>query len=224
MSLKVLVVAAHPDDEVIGMGGTIARHVRDGDEVTTLFLADGVSSREQGAGSVMLGERNHAAVQASRVLGTQPPMLLGLPDNRLDALALLDIVKPLEKVIESNRPEIIYTHHAGDLNIDHQLTHRAVVTACRPQSTANLTLLAFEVLSSTEWQTPSPATAFIPNWFVDISATMTQKLAALDCYQVEMRPPPHSRSLDNVVNLSRLRGNQVYREHAEAFMLIRHIR
>ena len=131
MSKSVLVVAAHTDDEALGCGGTIAKHVAQGDAVYAVFLADGVTSRSN-ASEQELDERNSAAKQAHKTLGIKQSFMLGFPDNRMDVLPLLDIVQELERVVLELRPEVVYTHHLGDLNVDHRVTHNATLTACRP--------------------------------------------------------------------------------------------
>ena len=149
---------------------------------------------------------------------------LGLPDNRLDSLPLLHVVQPLEAIIREMSPEIIYTHHYGDLNVDHRVAHQAVMTACRPLPGAGVKeIYAFEVLSSTEWATPG-CHPFLPNHFVDISEHLATKLQALAVYREEMRDPPHSRSIDNLNYLARLRGHTVGVVAAEAFMTLRTLR
>lgn len=223
MTKIVLVVAAHPDDEVLGCGGTIARHLTEGDSVHIVFMADGVSSRGISPNSPEHQERNHAAYQASQRLGiTTPLTFLGFPDNRMDTIALLDITQALEKVIKTIQPEIIYTHHFGDLNIDHQITHKAVMTACRPQGDYSVkTILCFEIPSSTEWQTPNSGQAFEPNWFVNISDTLEVKMKALQAYHEEMREWPHPRSYENIEMSAKIRGAVVGKKAAEGFMLMR---
>ncbi len=224
MTNSILVVAAHPDDEILGAGGTMAKHVAAGDQVHTVFMADGVTSREPDNTTNDCRKRNKAAFQAAAIIGTEEPFFLAMPDNRMDSIDLLEIVKPLESVIQGIKPTTIYTHHYGDLNIDHQITHKAVMTACRPQYSEQVrTILCFEVLSSTEWQTPNSGNAFEPNWFVDISNTFNLKLEALKPYVEEMREPPHSRSTVNINNQAGLRGSQIFTDFAEAFVLARHI-
>lgn len=232
---QILIVAAHPDDEVLGCGATIARHAQEGDRVHILILADGVGARadaEEGAtgnddGSAMpalLDARAAAACVAAGVLGAQPPRLLGLPDNRLDALPLLDIVRRIEAVMAELCPQIVYTHHARDLNVDHRIAHQAVMTACRPLPGAVCRrILCFEVPSSTEWQTPRAEDAFVPNWYVDVRTTLERKFEALHAYADELRPWPHPRSLQAVEHLARWRGASVGVDAAEAFMLARTI-
>lgn len=223
MSKTVLVVAAHADDEALGCGGTLAKHVAAGDKVHVVFVADGVTSRG-GAGQEDLGRRQRATENARNVLGVSTMAFLDLPDNRLDSLPLLDIVQPLEALIGKLAPEIIYTHHYGDLNVDHRLVHQAVMTACRPLPDSTVReILAFEVMSSTEWSSTGLA-SFLPNLFVDISAHVETKMRALEAYALEMRAPPHSRSMEHIRNLAKHRGYCVGVDAAEAFMVMRFLR
>jgi LmbE family N-acetylglucosaminyl deacetylase len=218
MSETVLAVVAHPDDEVLGAGGTLARHAAKGDAVHILFLADGVSAR--GDDKAAVERRVKAARLASSALGVHEPQFLGLPDNRLDRLELLDIVQPIENAIRKIAPQTIYTHHAGDLNIDHVLCHRAVLTACRPlPGSTVLRIYAMEVPSSTEWS----GNAFMPTHFVDISDTLQAKRRALEAYGEEMRPFPHARSYEAVDALATWRGASVGLRAAEAFIVVREI-
>jgi N-acetylglucosamine malate deacetylase 1 len=223
MIKQVMVVAAHPDDDVLGCGGTIAKHVSNGDQVHVVFMADGVGSRD-GEIDEAMQERAMAMNAAAKILGTTSVSCLGFPDNRMDSLALIDIVQPLETIIQKLCPEIIYTHHYGDLNVDHRLTHQAVMTACRPIPGSSVKeILAFEVLSSTEWQSPG-FMPFVPNVFVDISDHMQHKIAAVEAYALEMRETPHSRSVENVKFLARYRGHSIGVKASEAMMLVRDLR
>jgi len=223
MIKTILVVAAHPDDEVLGCGGTIARHVAEGDVVHVVFIADGVSSRD-GEFQQELSERQCAQKKAIKILGIDSSFSLGFPDNRLDSVALLDIVQPIERLVNDIRPSVVYTHHHGDLNVDHRVTHQAVLTACRPQPSCSVgEILTFEVMSSTECAGISQP-AFEPNVFVDISLYLLQKIKALEAYHMEMRKAPHSRSIDNLKALSTYRGHSVGVFAAEAFMAIRSLR
>jgi LmbE family N-acetylglucosaminyl deacetylase len=219
----ILIVAAHADDEALGCGGTIARHVAEGDTVHVVFLADGVSSR-QGAASQELERRLAATEQARQVLGIASTTFLGLPDNRLDSLPLIEVIRPLEQAIRQINPQTIYTHHYGDLNIDHRIAHQAVMTACRatPESSVR-EILTFEVMSSTEWSSVGLA-PFLPNLFIDITAYMAIKLQALEAYKIEMRTAPHSRSTEHLNILARHRGHSVGVAAAEAFMVMRMVR
>lgn len=225
---KVLVVAAHPDDEILGCGATIAKHVRNGDEVHVVILAEGVTSRsesrDRNRDSGELSDLARSAVQANRIIGSASVELLGFPDNRMDSAELLDVVKVLEHFLRESGAEIVYTHHAGDVNIDHRIIHDAVVTACRPVPGQTVkSLLFFEIPSSTEWQPPGSAPAFSPNWFVDVSETLDSKLEALRAYHSEMRLWPHARSVEAVMHLARWRGASIGADAAEAFVLGRMI-
>ena len=220
MSKIVLVVAAHTDDEALGCGGTIAKHVAQGDPVYAVFLADGVTSRPA-ASEKARTERELAAKQAHKVLGIKQSFMLGFPDNRMDTVPLLDIVQKLEQVVNDVQPQIVYTHHNGDLNIDHRVTHQAALTACRPLPGSPVReIYTFEVLSATGWNN-STVNPFIPSVFIDISAHLQTKMNALAAYDLEMRAPPHSRSLENAKRLAELRGNSVGVVAAEAMMVIR---
>ena len=228
MTNSVAVVAAHPDDEVLGCGGTLARMASDGRTVHILLLADGETSRSPGTDqpfdSAKLAARQTAAEKASKILGASSVEVLAFPDNRLDSLVLLDVVKQIEAFIQRHQPSTVFTHHVGDVNIDHQVVHHAVVTACRPlPGNPVKELLFFEVPSSTEWRPASSAEPFIPNWFVDISTTLAKKLQALEIYDSELRVFPHPRSLKAVNALATWRGATVGVEAAEAFVLGRKI-
>lgn len=223
MSRTVLVVAAHADDEVLGCAGSLAKHVAAGDKVHAVFVADGVMSRV-GSGPGDSARRQQAAENARNILGIESLVFMNLPDNRLDSLPLLDIVQPLELIISKLAPEIIYTHHYGDLNVDHQLVHKAVMTACRPLPSSTVQeILAFEVMSSTEWNSVA-LTPFLPNLFIDISAQIDTKMRALEAYALEMNDPPHSRSIEHLRHLAMHHGYCVGVPAAEAFMVMRIIR
>ena len=229
MTASVLVVAAHPDDEVLGCGGTIARHADAGDQVQVLIVAEGATSRQEQRDRIQAGDELSALAQAAQmagsILGAAGVELLDLPDNRLDSLDRLDLIKRLEERIDRHQPQVVYVHHAGDVNVDHRRLHEAVVTACRPIPGHPVQrLLSFEVASSSEWQPPGSAPAFQPNWFVDISDQWQRKREALVAYASEMRPWPHARSLEALEHLARWRGAQVGVEAAEAFCLLRELR
>lgn len=219
----IMIVAAHPDDEVLGCGGTIARFASEGAMIHVIFLADGVSARTKHDGmdeQIALIARQKAANAASQVLGVQSVIFGNFADNRMDAVHLLEIIQFVEKQVSHYKPEMILTHHAGDLNVDHRLVHQAVVTASRPQPGQCVkTLLFFEVPSSTEWQTPASSLVFAPNWFIDISHYLAIRSKALAVYATEMRDWPHSRSHHAMDCLARWRGATVGVEAAEAFML-----
>ena len=223
--MTVLVVAAHPDDEALGCGGTIARHAAAGDDVVVVFIADGVTSRAPDEDrSAELVRRQEAARAAAAILGVRDVRFGDLPDNRLDTVPLLSVAQAVEAVVREVGPTTIYTHFAHDLNVDHRLVHEAVITAVRPQPGAAVTtVLTFETPSSTEWRAPGAGTSFAPDWFVDITDTLDLKLRALDAYAEEMRPWPHPRSREAIAHLAHWRGSTVGRIAAEAFVLARHI-
>ena len=221
----ILVVAAHPDDEALGCGATLAQAARAGAAVHLAFLADGVGAREPGR---LPGEqetlRRDAARQAANVVGAGSVTHFEFPDNRLDTVALLEVVKAVETLIERHKPDTVLTHHAGDLNVDHRIAYQAVITACRPQPGRCVDrVLCFEVPSSTEWQPPGTAGVFAPQLFVDVSAELRVKRQALEAYVEEMRPWPHARSYEAVEHLARWRGASVGCEAAEAFVVARWI-
>ena len=223
-----LAVAAHPDDEVLGCGGTLARMADDGWDVFVLILAEGVTSRDKArdveARRSELASLAECAQRAGEILGVRRVRLLGFADNRMDGVELLDVVKCIEREIEEVRPSRVLTHHYADLNIDHSVVQRAVATACRPIPGASVReLVYFEVASSTEWSGAFASSTFCPNLFVDISATLRRKLDALAAYASEMRPFPHARSLAAVEHLARWRGATVGCAAAEAFEIGRRI-
>ena len=223
----VLVVAAHPDDEVLGCGGTIAALSRTHD-VHVAILGEGATSRaprRDRAPKRAVARLQQQSREAAKVLKVRSVQLAGLPDNRFDALPLLEIVKQVEAWVVRLRPEAVYTHHPGDLNVDHQLTFRAVLTATRPQPGWRVReLYAFEVPSSTEWAFQRLEPAFRPTVFSEISATIEQKLRALRCYADEVRPFPHPRSVEALRAIAHRWGSVVGMEYAEAFELIRLVR
>lgn len=228
MAKTILVVAAHPDDEILGCGGTIAVHAQAGDEVHVVIMAEGLTSRDPkpdiASSKEDLCALADSARRANMLLGAATVILHGLPDNRMDTLDRLDVIKLIEREVERVRPDVVYTHHAGDLNLDHRIVHESVLTACRPKPAHPVkTLLFFEVLSSTEWMPAASGPAFTPDWFVNISATIALKLQALDCYASEMHAWPHTRSAKTVENLAGWRGSSVGVNAAEAFILGRNI-
>lgn len=223
MNKTILVVAAHADDECLGCGGTVSRHVTEGDVVHAVFMADGTSARP-GDQSEATQRRMEAAKTAHSVMRLKSAEFLNFPDNRMDSLSLLEIIQPLESLIQKLRPQIIYTHHSGDLNIDHRITHQAVLTACRPLPDHSvLEIYSFEVLSSTEWAVPQRE-SFLPNVFIDITGHLSTKTKALEAYGLEMRMVPHTRSIEHSIILAKHRGYTVGLHAAEAFMAVRLIR
>jgi LmbE family N-acetylglucosaminyl deacetylase len=223
-SRSVAVVAAHPDDEVLGCGGTVARLAAEGRKVHVLLMADGEGARAGKATAAAtrdkVAARGAAARAAGAILGCASVELLAFPDNRMDGVELLDVVQGVEKFIARHRPSVVLTHYSGDVNVDHRIVHEAVVVACRPQPGHCVReLLFFEVPSSTEWRPRESASAFSPNWFVDVSATLETKLEALNAYATELRDFPHPRSVTAVRALAQWRGSTVGLMAAEAFLL-----
>ena len=224
----VLVVAAHPDDEVLGVGGTVARHVDQGERVHSLILAEGSTSRGSHRNvaehSDSIDALRAAAGAAAQCLGSEPPEFAGLPDNRMDQFDLLDVIKVVEEAVRRISPSIVYTHHGGDLNLDHRIAHQAVLTACRPLPGSPVrAVYCFETLSSSEWGTPEIGAPFVPNHFIDITEQMARKQRALTCYRQEMRAFPHARSMESVAHLAGFRGASVGVDAAEAFSVARQV-
>jgi LmbE family N-acetylglucosaminyl deacetylase len=225
---KILVVVAHPDDEVLGCGGTIAKMALQGYDVYTLIIGEGITSRDEkrdrSKRASEIKELKRQLKNANKILGIKESFVFDFPDNRFDTVALLDIVKVIEKIKKQVAPNIIFTHHHGDLNIDHQITFRAAITACRPVKGGMVReIYSFEIPSSTEWNTSLSSTYFMPNYFVDISKTLKTKINALKQYKSEIRKFPHPRSPEAVEIIARKWGIQVGLEAAEAFINIRSI-
>lgn len=225
----VLIVAAHPDDEILGVGGTAARHVAEGDVVYALILGEGQTSRgahREDISREIVEKLHKNTLESAEAVGFREVFFADFPDNRFDAVNLLDIVKAVEQKIREIQPQIVYTHYSGDLNIDHQCTARAVLTATRPMADCCVEeLYAFETLSSSEWNFDySAQPAFCPNVFVDITDYYEKKEQAMNCYVSELCTFPHPRSLTGMDVLSKTRGMAAGMERAEAFMALRIIR
>lgn len=220
--MNVLVVAAHPDDELLGVGGTIASHIAKGDRVKVAVMCEGVSSRYSGNWDA---EVRKQAKQAAQILGVTDLVLGNLPDQRLDTLPLCDVVKKVEQLIADSQPEVVYTHFAGDINRDHRILTEAVIVATRPYSAPSVKeVLMFETPSSTEWGSPPLMPSFQANVYVDVSNFLEQKIKAFSCYSAEVRPSPHPRSLEALADRARYWGSVINRRCAEAFVLVRSTR
>jgi LmbE family N-acetylglucosaminyl deacetylase len=226
--MRTLVIAAHPDDEVLGCGGTIARLAREGAAVRVIILSDGESSRWPTPGDVpgdVVEIRRQAARKAAVVLGVEAPIMFDYPDNRFDTVPLLEITKTIESAIREFRPDTVFTHHSGDMNVDHRLTAEAVMTATRPAPESSVErVYSFEVLSSTHVAAGHFGRPFLPNVMVEISDTIEVKLEAMKCYERELHPFPHPRSLESIRSLASMRGTVCAVAAAEAFVLVREIR
>jgi LmbE family N-acetylglucosaminyl deacetylase len=220
--MNILVLAAHPDDELLGLGGTVARHVRDGDKVTAVIVSEGATSRYTAGTEDGLRADGEAA---AAILGVKDLRFLGLRDQYLDDLPITDVIRPIEKIVAELRPDVVYAHHWGDLNRDHRVVSEAAMVACRPVGDAYPpTFLTFETPSSSEWSAPDVAMQFIPNHFVDITATIDDKLRAMACYKSEVRPHPHPRALESLRARAAYWGQIVGRPYAEAFVVVRTVR
>ena len=227
--MKILVIAAHPDDEVLGCGGTIARLVKEGNTVYTLILGEGITSRDETRNrrkrEKEIKELRLQIKRANKIIGVRDTFVFDFPDNRFDTVALLDIVKTIEKVKIDVKPDIVFTHHRGDLNVDHRMTFEAVMTAFRPMEGENTKeIYSFEIPSSTEWNAPISTNYFIPNYFVDISKTLELKIMAMKDYKSEIREYPHPRSPEAIKIYAKRWGIQAGLQAAEAFEIIRMIR
>ncbi len=198
MTRTILVIAAHPDDEVLGCGGTAARLAHAGERVYLAIFGEGITSRYEdpaSADQTMLKALHGKSHEAARLLGAQDLFLYGLPDNRFDTLPLLDVIKKVEDLVQRLRPEILFTHHPADLNVDHVVLHRAVMTATRPLAGQPVKdIYAFEIASSSEWSFGQFEPVFRPSVFFDIAATLQTKIDAMQLYESEARPFPHPRS------------------------------
>jgi LmbE family N-acetylglucosaminyl deacetylase len=223
MPKSILVVAAHPDDETLGCGATIAKHTANKESVSVVTLTGGTASRDESKPADETARRE-AASKAMEVLGAKWIGKGNFPDNQLDTVPLLDIVKYLESFKKKNNYDLIYTHSLGDLNIDHKLTAQAVITAFRPQPNETFNeILSFEIPSSTEYSVSELRAAFDPNVFIDIEDFFEIKLCALKHYESEMKDYPHPRSYEALENLAKYRGSSSGLRMAEAFRLIKKI-
>jgi LmbE family N-acetylglucosaminyl deacetylase len=225
MKDRVLVIAAHPDDEVLGCGGTISKLIKEGCKVYTLILGEGITSRDakrdKSKRASEIKNLKKQTAEANKILGVEKVFTFDFPDNRFDTVPLLDIVKKVEEVKKQVKPTIIFTHHHNDLNVDHIITRKAALTATRPMKNETVkTIYAFEILSSTEWNYPL---SFSPNVFFDVSKTFKLKTKALKCYKDELRKPPHPRSLEAIELNAKMWGPKAGAEYAEAFELVRQI-
>ena len=221
---KILVVASHPDDELLGLGGTIRRLANEGKEIHAVIMAEGITSRSEkrdDADKNELAELKKDAEKAAKIVGYSSIEFCGMPDNRMDEVDLLDIVKTVSKFVEKYKPDTIFTHHHGDLNIDHRRTCEAVLTACRPVGDYPVKrIYAFETPSSTEWNY-TYSEPFVPNVYFDVTDTLESKVEGMACYRSESTEYPHPRSAEALRSLGKYRGSNIGVPMAEAFMLLR---
>ncbi len=223
---KILIIAAHPDDEILGCGGAITRLTKEGYSAFTLILGEGVTSRDKKRNikkrENQIEELKICAYKANRIIGVKEIFTHNFPDNRFDSVHLLEIVKVIEEVKNKIKPYIIFTHYEEDLNIDHRITYNAVITAARPTLEETVKeIYSFEILSSTNWKHPQ---RFSPDTFFDITKTLNNKLEAIKRYKIELRKFPHPRSLKGIELNARYWGMNIGTTYAEAFKLVRSIK
>jgi len=226
MSKKILIVASHPDDEVLGCFGTVSRLIKEGYEAYALILGEGKTSRDDTRivenKSEEIAVLNSETQKANDSIGIKKVFVESFPDNRFDSVDLLDIIKIISKVKEEVKPDIIFTHYEHDLNIDHQITYKAVITATRPMEDECVKeIYSFEILSSTEWNYPI---SFSPDTYYDINDTLDLKIKAMKEYTSELCEYPHPRSLEGIDLNAKYQGMRVGKKAAEAFKSIRIIK
>tara|TARA_X000000368_G_scaffold419092_1_gene422384 strand:+ start:14000 stop:14686 length:687 start_codon:yes stop_codon:yes gene_type:complete len=224
---KILVVVAHPDDEILGCGGTLLKSAAKGAKIRTIIVSEGVTSRliknlnkkkQEISQRMLASKKAHSFIKGSKII------YLNLPDQKLDTVSMLSVTKKIELEVNKFNPDTVYTHHHGDLNLDHRVVNNATLTACRPTPKSNIKrIFTFEIPSSTDWQAQGANLYFIPNYFNDISKYLTKKIKVLNKYKSEMRPWPHSRSFENIKYLAKTRGASIGCKAAEAFNLVRSI-
>ncbi|MBF0300017.1 MAG: PIG-L family deacetylase [Oligoflexia bacterium] len=220
---KIMVVVAHPDDEILGCGGAIAKNIKEGGEVFSVILGEGITSRNNErdvkSSAKEIKELREHSIRANNVLGVKKVYFADFPDNRFDSVPLLDLVKYIENIKNEIRPDVVFTHFENDLNIDHQITYRAVLTATRPLREETVTdIYTFETVSSTEWNYPL---RFSPNIYVDIDDYIELKTKAIAEYQTEMRNYPHPRSIEFLKENARYWGNRIGKNYVEPMICIR---
>lgn len=227
----ILVVAAHPDDEVLGCAATVSKYVSAGAVAHLLIMTAGVGGRvpaEMQRDKEVLDAQKHLSKEAKAaadLTGYQSITLLDFPDNRLDTVGKMDIALRIKEFVQDIKPDLVFTHHPGDYNWDHTTTFEAVMMAARtnPPEFAPAEIRTFEVLSSTERAWQDSSRAFHPNLYIDISETIDVKAKAMEVYSTENRPYPHPRSPEAIRNLAMRRGNEVGFVYAEAFHIVRKI-
>lgn len=227
---KIMIVVAHPDDEILGLGATMHKLINDESTVThVIILGEGITSRssdrnvEQWRDELSIHKTNIKSAQNK--IGYKSVSIYDFPDNRFDSVPLLDIIKVIESEKANFKPDIVFTHHGGDLNIDHQKTFEAVMTACRPLKNETVkTIITFETPSGTEWRASSDPRHFIPNLYITFSNfDLDAKILAMESYEFERREFPHPRSPQALKIRAQNMGINVGSEFAEAFMIIRNI-
>lgn len=227
---KIMVLVAHPDDEILGLSGTMHQLISEfGCQVRAVILGEGITSRSDERDRAKWKKElqvHRSNIEAARkTIGYDSVGIYDFPDNRFDTVALLDIIKVIEKEKKEFAPEVIFTHHGGDVNIDHQRTFEAVITACRPMQQERVhSIITFETMSGTEWRASSDPRHFIPNLFIEISEEdLEAKVKAMECYEYEKRPYPHPRSPEALKVRAQMWGVAHGVNYAEAFQVVRTI-
>jgi len=225
---KILIIAAHPDDELLGLGATMHKLINEKESIVrVIILGEGITSRSDKRDpkkwTEELKRHRENIEEARKSIGYESVGIYDFPDNRFDTVALLDIIKVIEKEKEIFKPEIIFTHHGGDVNIDHQRTFEAVITATRPMVHEKVhTVITFETPSGTEWISSSDPRKFTPNLFIEVSEeNIEAKVNGMESYEFEKRKYPHPRSPEALKILAQSRGVIVGKKFAEAFTIIR---
>jgi len=225
---RIMIVVAHPDDELLGLGATMHKIIKEFNVQThVVILGEGITSRSDTRDTVKwqkeLDIHKNNIKNAQAAIGYHSVKTHDFPDNRFDTVALLDIVKVIENEKKNFRPDIIFTHHGGDLNVDHQRTFEAVITATRPMEHENVKcIFTFETLSGTEWRASTDPKHFIPNFFVGVSEdNINAKIKGMECYEFEKRKYPHPRSPEGIKIVTQRWGVAIGRIYAEAFCLVR---
>jgi len=215
--MKILVFAPHNDDEVLGVGGTIAKYVDEGHEV---YVCEVTSGKDQ----KRLENIKNEALQAHKILGVKETIFLDLPVVALADIPTKELNKSIHEVVQKVKPDIAFIPHKGDMHLDHKMVAEAAMVALRPVDSPQLkAIYAYETLSETEWNIPSSDNLFVPNVYVDITETIDKKLEAMSCYKSQLYEFPQPRSLEAMEVLSKLRGSTICKNNAESFMLIRSI-
>lgn len=215
--MKVLVFAPHNDDEVLGLGGTIAKYAAEGHEVYVCEVTSGQNQKR-------LENIQNEALAAHKILGVKETIFLGLPVVGLADMPIKELNKAMHNIVQKIKPDIAYIPHKGDMHIDHKMVAESAMVALRPVDSPQLkAIYVYETLSETEWNIPSSDNLFVPNVWVDITETIDKKIKAMSCFKSQLIAFPHPRSLEAIESLSRLRGSTICRENAESFMLVRSI-
>lgn len=217
----MLIVAAHPDDEVIGAGGTLARHAAAGDAVYVAVLTEGASAQYPGEGERIAALKKEQTLQAAGLLGVSEVFTGDFPELRLDALPIFEITRFLEGVVAKVRPNVVYTHHFAELNRDHRAAYEATTVSVRPYALPSFErLLCYQVDTLEHWG-HGPAQY---NVYADITETLEAKLKAMAVYETEVREYPHPRSLEAMRQTALRNGSAVGLKAAEVFQLVLEVR